>query len=100
VRKNARGASWERDNWPITPNGELVSALDGNWAESRGACGRQAEGRRLPSPGCRSPDGDILQAQRDSVRAIMMIRAYRMRGHLHADLDPLGISEPEGRYRA
>ena len=32
-----------------------------------------------------------MQATRDSVRALMMIRAYRMRGHLHADLDPLAI---------
>ena len=24
----------------------------------------------------------------------MMIRAYRMRGHLHADLDPLGLAPP------
>ncbi len=31
---------------------------------------------------------DIQQATRDSVRALMMIRAYRMRGHLHANLDP------------
>ena len=27
----------------------------------------------------------------DSVRALMMIRAYRMRGHLAADLDPLNL---------
>ena len=27
----------------------------------------------------------------DSVRAIMMIRAYRVRGHLLADLDPLAL---------
>ena len=29
----------------------------------------------------------------DSVRALMMIRAFRMRGHLAADLDPLGLAE-------
>lgn len=29
----------------------------------------------------------------DSVRAIMMIRAYRIRGHLMADLDPLNLNE-------
>ncbi|WP_341759951.1 2-oxoglutarate dehydrogenase E1 component [Candidatus Endowatersipora endosymbiont of Watersipora subatra] len=34
----------------------------------------------------------IQQATRDSIRAIMMVRAYRMRGHLHANLDPLGIA--------
>ena len=28
---------------------------------------------------------------KDSVRAIMMIRAYRIRGHLNSDLDPLGL---------
>jgi 2-oxoglutarate dehydrogenase E1 component len=37
----------------------------------------------------------VQQATRDSVRAIMMIRAYRMRGHLAADLDPLDLKEPE-----
>ena len=39
-----------------------------------------------------------MQATRDSVRAIMMIRAYRMRGHLHANLDPLGIAKPLEDY--
>ena len=28
----------------------------------------------------------------------MMIRAYRMRGHLHANLDPLGIAKPLEDY--
>jgi 2-oxoglutarate dehydrogenase E1 component len=37
----------------------------------------------------------VLQATRDSIRAIMMIRAYRMRGHLHADLDPLKLKADE-----
>jgi len=31
----------------------------------------------------------------DSIRALMMIRAYRVRGHLEARLDPLGLNEPE-----
>src|SRR5262249_25127730 len=31
VKKNAEGASWKARNWPIQANGELVSALDGNW---------------------------------------------------------------------
>ena len=30
-------------------------------------------------------------------RAIMMIRAYRMRGHLAANLDPLGLADAQGR---
>ena len=31
------------------------------------------------------------QASTDSVRAIMLIRAYRIRGHLIANLDPLNL---------
>jgi 2-oxoglutarate dehydrogenase E1 component len=36
----------------------------------------------------------VQQATRDSIRALMLIRAYRIRGHFHAKLDPLGL-EPE-----
>jgi 2-oxoglutarate dehydrogenase E1 component len=35
------------------------------------------------------------QSTKDSVRAIMLIRAYRIRGHLIANLDPLGIQKRE-----
>jgi len=34
---------------------------------------------------------EARKATLDSVRAIMLIRAYRVRGHLEADLDPLGL---------
>ena len=39
--------------------------------------------------------GDIKQATKDSVRSIMLIRAYRIRGHLIANLDPLSIQIKE-----
>src|SRR5690606_17003525 len=38
----------------------------------------------------------IRAATLDSLRTIMMIRAYRMRGHLRANLDPLGLTIPPG----
>ena len=38
---------------------------------------------------------DVRSATLDSLRAIMLIRAYRIRGHLLADLDPLGLVEKE-----
>ncbi len=81
--------SWQKANWPIAANGEMVSVLDGNWpaeaakVEKKAAAAAQAQGLS---------DTDVQQAARDSVRAIMMIRAFRMRGHLHAKLDPLGIA--------
>ena len=99
VKKNAAGASWTRKNWPIAANGELISALDGNWAEVekhvtdklKSKAAKGAAGAALTSE-------EITQAARDSVRAIMMIRAYRMRGHLHANLDPLGLAEKPNDY--
>ena len=33
----------------------------------------------------------VRAATLDSIRALMMIRTYRVRGHLEADLDPLGL---------
>src|ERR1700743_1508690 len=33
VRKNAEAPSWSRNNWPVTPQDDLTSALDGNWVE-------------------------------------------------------------------
>ncbi len=38
---------------------------------------------------------DLQQATRDSIQALMLIRAYRARGHMLADLDPLGLKEKE-----
>ena len=35
----------------------------------------------------------VKQATKDSVRAIMLIRAFRIRGHLTATLDPLSLQE-------
>jgi 2-oxoglutarate dehydrogenase E1 component len=38
-----------------------------------------------------SPMADARAATLDSIRALMLIRAYRVRGHLEAHLDPLGL---------
>src|SRR5215213_3227920 len=56
VEKSARGASWAHPNWPIPANGELVSALDGNWAPIERAVGdkirsqAQAKGVEISAP--------------------------------------------------
>ena len=42
-----------------------------------------------------SPTENSELSTKDSVRAIMMIRAYRIRGHLNADLDPLQLLKKE-----
>jgi 2-oxoglutarate dehydrogenase E1 component len=96
VQKNAEGASWGRDNWPITPRDELTSALDGNWATVEKAVGAKLAAKAQVK-GAELSAADVNQATRDSVRALMLIRAYRMRGHFHAKLDPLGIEAPRDR---
>ena len=90
VEKSAKGASWEKPNWPLTANGELVSALDGNWGAVEKIVTDKLKGK-ADSAGSGISQSDLQQATRDSVRALMMIRAYRMRGHLHAKLDPLEL---------
>ena len=50
--------------------------------------------RRGPS---RRPAEAVRARTLDSLRAIMMIRAYRMRGHLAANLDPLGLAVTKRR---
>ncbi len=93
VKKAAAGASWKRSNWPIAANGELVNALDGDWASIEGAIETKLKGKAAAA-GKPVDAEEVLRSTRDSVRAIMMIRAYRMRGHLHAQLDPLQIAAP------
>ena len=90
VAKSARGASWKRPNWPVPVNGELVSALDGNWAAIERAVGDRIKAR-ASDRGAEIGEAHVLQATRNSVRALMLIRAYRVRGHLHAKLDPLDL---------
>ena len=89
AEKNADGPSWARKDWPQSARGDLVNALDGDWGEiavkTERAIAKKAEALGVAT----SSVADVMQASRDSIRAIMMIRAYRMRGHLHADLDPL-----------
>ena len=91
VEKAAEGPSWEKPNWPIHANGDLVSALDGNWAQIEKVVGDKIKAK-AETKGAEISQVDVLQATRDSIRAIMLIRAYRVRGHLHAKLDPLDIN--------
>jgi 2-oxoglutarate dehydrogenase E1 component len=94
VRKNAEGPSWEKANWPPAPQDDLTSALDGNWAQVEQAVSARVQARAQETAQAKDSalaGVDVHQATRDSVRALMLIRAYRMRGHFHAKLDPLGL---------
>jgi 2-oxoglutarate dehydrogenase E1 component len=94
VLKNAEGPSWQKADWPVRPNGDLVAALDGQWAETEKKIGEKISAKLDPlakAKGVELDDAGVQQATRDSLHALMLIRAYRMRGHFHAKLDPLNL---------
>ena len=91
VTKAAQGASWKKPNWPVRPSGDLVSALDGDWAGTEKKIGEKISAK-AQAKGVELSPTDVQQATRDSIHALMLIRAYRMRGHFHAKLDPLEIA--------
>ena len=93
IAKTAQGPRWKRPGWPAAAAGELVSALDGNWTEAETRIGAKLEAKA--GEGANLSPAEVQRTTRDSVRALMMIRAYRIRGHLHANLDPLGIEPPK-----
>ena len=82
VLKELRGASWSPKGTRVITNGE-------NGVEPF------ADGTPPPVAGTLAGAGneEIRAATLDSLRALMLIRAYRVRGHLLADLDPLGLEE-------
>ena len=80
-----RGPQWKRDRRPDLPGGDLIAALTGQDPPSPKAPAGKAAKQAAPA-------ADTGEAAKHSIHAVQMIRAYRMIGHLEADLDPLGIT--------
>ncbi len=98
VRAQAEGPSWARGDWPPAPTDDLTSALTGEWpaapvprAEVKSAA-EKLQGKAAER-GVELTEAQVRRAVLDSVRALMVIRAYRIRGHLVAELDPLGMRD-------
>ncbi|MBK8439193.1 MAG: 2-oxoglutarate dehydrogenase E1 component [Rhodobacter sp.] len=94
AKRAATGPSWARPDWPPQPADDLTAALTGEWAAPVEA---KAAGKKIAAKaadrGVNLTEGQLERAVIDSIRALMIIRAYRIRGHLAADLDPLGMRE-------
>ena len=89
VTKAAQRPSWTPVQVP-GPRPDWLSAIDGMWPAVEAKLGAKIAER---APG--ASEAAVRAATLDSLRAIMMIRAYRMRGHFAANLDPLGIAPKE-----
>ena len=92
AKREAAGPSWARADWPPEPHDDLTAALDGQWAEDPQITSEKIISRAAEQ-GVALSDTDARKAVLDSLRALMIIRAYRIRGHLVADLDPLDMRE-------
>ena len=76
-----KGPSWAKEN------NRVIGAVDVEESVKAVAQGVAGKGKISAS--------DLRSATTDSLRAIMLIRAYRIRGHLLANLDPLKLYEPD-----
>ena len=94
------GPSWARDDWPLLPRDDLTTALD---AADMLVAPKPAKGALLALVPDKAAQGGPTAiaadpaathaAAKDSIAAMMLIRTYRVRGHLAANLDPLGLSK-------
>ena len=81
------GPSWARPNWlreVADSDADLTQALDPTAM-------RMAVKQAAQKAGKPSDPKAIEEAAANSIKAMMLVRLYRVRGHLAADLDPLGI---------
>lgn len=86
------GPSWKRADWPLPADGAIVGAFSGEEVELERHLERKIRGT-AQSLGVDLTGDLALSATRDSVRALMLIRSFRVRGHLAANLDPLGLEK-------
>jgi 2-oxoglutarate dehydrogenase E1 component len=87
-----QGPSWANARWPLAEGeSDLTQAMDPTTMTLAVKEAVATSGKVLDAAA-------IEKATDASIRAMMLIRLYRVRGHLAANLDPLGLShrkEPE-----
>ncbi|MBV9758320.1 MAG: 2-oxoglutarate dehydrogenase E1 component [Alphaproteobacteria bacterium] len=104
-------ARWASDPGAVDPGfADLFAALGDDAAsvlgDASGASWAPRPGAFANGAAAAAPNGhaeaaggvsldQVRASARDSLRALMLIRAYRVRGHLEARLDPLGLQVPK-----
>ena len=86
ILEDNSGASWAPRKWGFGDPDAAKPAPPAAQAKDR---------RAAPPPSPEQVTAEqVRAATKDSIRALMMIRTYRVRGHLEAKLDPLGLQIP------
>ncbi|MFO1083988.1 MAG: 2-oxoglutarate dehydrogenase E1 component [Reyranellaceae bacterium] len=89
VLADVRGASW-------APNGaHVIGAVDPDTLPMPANRNIKGNGAAQAAALAGKSEDDIRHAALDTLRAFQLIRSYRIRGHLEADLDPLGLLRGE-----
>jgi len=86
-----QGPSWGNPRWPLVggeSEDEFTQALDPTAMKLAVKAAARKSGKVMDAAA-------IEEAAGDSIRAMLMVRLYRVRGHLAANLDPLGLTHRE-----
>src|SRR5918997_1308232 len=83
--------SWARANWPVAELDDLNLGLD----PTQATIDKLSSAVKAKAEAAGADPAAVRGAAEDSIRAMMLIRTYRVRGHLAARLDPLGLYKSE-----
>ena len=93
VQASAAAGSWGRSQ--VTEPSEETGVFDGRWPAPKPDPKAKPAAAAPAASASPAPAGasaaEVRAAAHDSIRVLMLIRSYRVRGHLQATLDPLGI---------
>jgi 2-oxoglutarate dehydrogenase E1 component len=93
VLAETHGPSWKHKGEIISVDGDLLNALAADFGREEKDLGNKIAAK-AQEQGVEITKAEAAKAVRDSVRALMLIRAYRVNGHLMANLDPLVLTPP------
>jgi 2-oxoglutarate dehydrogenase E1 component len=86
--------TWQRKGWPIEPDDANLASLDPTKMAIEPKADPKAKAKdAAPAAAAPASAEQIRAAVLDSIRALMLVRLYRVRGHLAAKLDPLGLEK-------
>jgi 2-oxoglutarate dehydrogenase E1 component len=97
LEASTRGPSWARSDWPPASSDPLAAALDPTQMTVDPVATKRVEDKAKAAPAAAAPPVDreaVARAATDALRLQILIRTYRVRGHLASNLDPLGLSSP------